>query len=247
MIYIKEYNEFNEFNPILEKIIKLPDSEFEKIKKLWDIFNKMKGEWVNKTNSFDNPYYPIQFRNFFQMNDMRGNYIRINVGVYKDSMRKYGVAKVDTDNPIPTILINLNGTFGFDEFENIIEHELIHVIDPKVNMEPLATNLFKKYGADPSKGKEHLDKYFKSPWEFDAYSSNIIRSFKNCVNKNSNNKKDIYNLISDIKNIEPHLIHRKWGSWLRENKIIGLMFMQRWKETPSLWKRFLQRLYSEIN
>jgi hypothetical protein len=243
---MKHLHKWDSFGPLFEKIIRIPDTQLDRIEELWKTIGKFRNIWKEKNPTSKEPYYPIQLRNFFVLDDMRGNPTKVHVGVFSEDPKKKGSAMIDTNNPMPTILINLQYNTDFEEFHEIIEHELIHIIDPKVNDEDLSDKLYTKYGADPSKGPKQISKYFKSPWEFDAYSTNIIKAFKKAVGKNPENRKMSYDFVSDVKNMESHKSYRKWHGWMSDNGIRGFRFLQRWKEKPTMWKQFLKRMHAEL-
>lgn len=128
------------------------------------------------------------------------------------------------------------------EFKKIVRHELIHIVDPKLNKPELSTNakgdiknlnltlkdLQKrlKNETDPKKREEieldidkNYDKYFKFPWEVDAFISTESEEVFEKILKKSRNKKDAYYYL---KTLEPTNNVQKF-----------------YKKDQKLWKRFV--------
>lgn len=118
-----------------------------------------------------------------------------------------------------------------EEFRKIINHELIHLVDPKFNKEELLTkNLdkIKKFNLElrdlyKSGDKEKIDdkikEYVKFPWEIDAYISTEADEVYEEIRKKSRMKKDA---LYYLKNLKPTTNNQKV-----------------YKESDKLWKRFI--------
>ena len=102
------------------------------------------------------------------------------------------------------IYINLSGLTNLENFEEAIEHELIHAADPKVNDPQVVKALFGNDRAPlPSSG---WDKYFKSPDEFDSFTAPIVKRIKKNLDRTGEYRGElrniVFHLIRDIKTTE---------------------------------------------
>lgn len=139
------------------------------------------------------------------------------------------------------------------EFKKIIRHELIHIVDPKLNKPELSTKaanenkklnnelvaLTKKLNGETDKDKireieldidKNYDKYFKFPWEVDAFISSEAEDVFERILKNSRMKKDA---LYYLKNLKPttnaqKIYHKNEKLWkrfvLHVNKLIEREF-----------------------
>jgi len=134
---------------------------------------------------------------------------------------------------------------GGNKFKNIrssVLHELIHIIDPKLNNPKLKEKSYKViksftdnveklkkiiiYSKDfdeKQNAKRDLEKlfkeYYKFPWELDAYISTEAEEVFRDIKKKSRSKKDALNYL---KNYTP------------ENSLLKF-----YHEDPKVWKRFI--------
>lgn len=257
MKHLSNYN-----NYLVEKIVKISDDFEEKAKEAYDLIKTHKDKWLPLSGDMDHPYFPIQFRNFLEVNNMRGQRIKVHIGVFNADLEESGIAGIDTSNPFPTILINLNGVRSLADFTESIEHELIHLMDPKVmDTDGLADRMWGKYGIDKTETEEQITKYYKSPWEFDAYSTNIINHIKRRLKAYPVYRKKIWELMSAIskKTTKEIIMDYDWcvlflsslglkDDWREAYQIAygQLRCLKIWSTKPTLWKKFLQRLHAEI-
>lgn len=101
----------------------------------------------------------------------------------------------------------------------IILHELIHVLDPKLSDENLT---HKEWGVRHHQGSDDLDEYFKYPWEQDAYMSSYAFS----VIKNWHERGFSYNdSLELLKKFKPFK-----------------KFEHTYYKNPKLWQRYLKTL-----
>lgn len=126
------------------------------------------------------------------------------------------------------------------EFRKIIRHELIHLVDPKLNKDGLKEkskeqienlnkeliNLTKKLKVETDKDKiqeieneidKNYDLYFKFPWEVDAYISTEAEEVFERILKNSRMKKDALYYLKNIKplNSVQKFYHKHEKLWKR--------------------------------
>lgn len=159
-------------------------------------------------------------------------------------------AVVDVDKKELTIYIDKKNYDSFknkdkeflESFKKIIRHELVHIVDPKLNKPELSTkaksdimnlnlslkDLYKrlKNETDEKKREEieadiekNYDKYFKFPWEVDAFISTEAEEVFEKILKKSRNKKDA---LYYLKTLEPINHVQKF-----------------YKTEQKLWKRFI--------
>jgi hypothetical protein len=140
----------------------------------------------------------------------------------------------------------------------------------KKGAEPVGSKLNLSKSGGKSEFETNLDKYFKSPWEFDAFTAPLINNIKFNFQKiqDPNSKQEyiklINNLLSDIKtkSIEQISNDTKYGKlpwffskhkWDEKNTDIvtntynyELEKMKRWSLEPKLYQRFTKRLGTEL-
>ena len=266
-----------------EAIVKVPQAVLAKSKEAFNYINQNLERFKTKSSKeWDNPYIDPKFKDYFKFKDLKNQDLIISIGFYNDS-NDVGAGRMDTTNDI--LLINL-AYFNFEnfpEFLGILEHELIHAMDPKVRDQRLFGVMYAKKGAEPdgsklnlskSGGKSefetNLDKYYKSPWEFDAFTAPLINNIKFSLQKiqDPNSKQEyiklINNLLSDIKtkSIDQILNDAKYEKlpwffskhkWDAKNSDIvvntynfELDKMKRWSSEPKLYQRFTKRLGTEL-
>lgn len=118
-------------------------------------------------------------------------------------------------------------------FSDVIEHELIHLIDPKLTNQNLRD---KSWGLDTlaqkgtfrnnplSSNEEDVDSYYNNPWEVDGWMSQLSRALmKEYIRKYYSNKEFIKAAISKRKPLTP-----PEKVWFKNNR---------------LWKKWLNTLY----
>lgn len=131
---------------------------------------------------------------------------------------------------------------AYKDLEKIILHELVHVVDPKLNKPELKDKNYKqaisrnekfdelieKYVKEKDKKKKSeirnelnslIEKYYKFPWELDAIISTEAFNKFNEIKKKSKNRKEVLNYL---KNVTP------------DNEILKL-----YHDDQKIWKRFI--------
>jgi len=75
------------------------------------------------------------------------------------------------------VYININSRVGVDKttFINVLYHELVHAIDPKLTNYKVTNKIYKKLDKDKS---DDYIKYLKNPAELDAFSSSFVNMIK---------------------------------------------------------------------
>lgn len=168
-------------------------------------------------------------------------FVETKYGTYKIKVRvktpekTQSEAVADVKNKEIIVYIDFENYKNFkthkSELIKVINHELIHLIDPKFNKDELLTkNLdkIKKFNLEirelfKSGDKEKIDdkikEYVKFPWEIDAYISTEADEVYEEIRKKSRMKKDA---LYYLKNLKPTTQNQKV-----------------YKENDKLWKRFI--------
>ena len=266
-----------------EKIVNVPQAVLAKSK---EAFNYIKSNLerfkIKSPKSYDNPYIDPKFKDYFKFKDLKNEDLIVSIGFYNDP-KDVGAGRMDTSNDILLLNLAYFNPENFPEFLEILEHELVHAMDPKVRDQRLFGVMYAKKGAEPggsrlniskSGGKSefetNLDKYYKSPWEFDAFTAPLINNIKFNLQKiqdpNSKQeyKKLINNLLSDIKTKSIDQIFndpkyeklpwffskQKWdvknGDAVNNAYFDNLNKIKAWVTKPTLYQRFTKRLGQEI-
>jgi hypothetical protein len=261
------------------KIIKVPQNILDLAEKEYSyITSNIESFKDRASDNFKKPYIPSKFNNIFKLKDLKNNAFQVSIGFY-DNPKDPGAGRMNTYDDI--LLINLSNPPTKEEFMEIIEHELVHAMDPKVRDMHLLSREYAKKGAEPTGSKLQLsksdpnaptqysmnmDKYYKSPWEFDSFSSTMINKLKKSYDKVGDKKafKDsMKELLSAIKSKSPENILNsdlintawyffpdtwepdKWGA-VQNNFLYDLKVLKSWSSKPTLYKRFLQRFANEV-
>lgn len=267
-------------------IVKVPDEAMGVAEKAFDYIKKNINDITDKAPlRYDKPYIPSNFLHAIKLKDLSGKDIKVSIGFYNDP-KDFGAGRMNTRTD--TVLLNLTYITNTDKdtFLDLIEHELVHAMDPKIRDIELFGREYAKKGAEPSGSKfvlsksnpndkspydKSYDKYLKSPWEFDAYSSPLVKVIEKSYNKFGDNnefknkvKNDLMKLFSAIKDksvkeimADPELKNTAWylssKPW-EEDKYdliladfeMALKAIKAWSTKPTLYKKFLQRVSSVI-
>jgi hypothetical protein len=266
-----------------EKIVKVPQAVLAKSKEAFNYIKQNLERFKDQApKDYRNPDIDSKFKDYFKLKDLKNQDLIISIGFYNDS-NDVGAGRMDTINDI--LLINLAhfNSENFPEFLGILEHELVHAMDPKVRDQRLFGIMYAKKGAEPDGNKlnlsknggksefeTNLDKYYKSPWEFDAFTAPLINNIKFNLQKiqDPTQKQEyiklINNLLSDIKTKSIEQISndskyeklpwffskQKWDAknWdiIINTYNYELDKMKRWSLEPKLYQRFTKRLGQEI-
>jgi hypothetical protein len=194
---------------LTEKAIPITEDMFRFAAEVMDIVK----QW-NGPDSFR------MFRVFHQRDVDFGEYGRKFVQVRAAPMNGPGVAQADGN--LVTIFVTRWGTGQVDE--KIIAHELVHVIDPRLNMKAgrrQAYNDLYAAAADASGvGGDDIDRFIRSYYntrhEFLAYRSSDAYSFVNDLARNGYDagraKAEIQKLLLKVRG----KFKRSWWEWLKD-------------------------------
>jgi hypothetical protein len=267
---IKLINILNEV--IMEsKIIQVPQSEIDKAEKLYNYIKDNLEDLESKSpKDWSKAYIPKEYKNYFNIKPIKGNNVVINVAFYNnDKINAAGNADTSTNTDVridikkKSVLINLayfkNMSSSF--FEGLIEHELIHAIDPKTERGKLVAAAFKKNPTAFS--AEDLEAYHQQPHEFDAESGamlakakrNLDKSFKDDKEANKAYMNLFLRLINDLKTKKPEDIYSgdQYSQYIRfllsadEGEYWdAINWIADWVKDPKLYKQFRSRIVSTL-
>ena len=262
------------------KIIKVPQNILDLAEKQFVYIMANIDSFKDKAPSdFSNPYIPSKFNKLFKLKDLKNNDLQVSIGFYNNP-KDPGAGRMNTYDDI--LLINLASPPTKEEFLEIVEHELVHAMDPKVRDMHLFSREYAKKGAEPSgntlqlsksdpnaptQHSKNMEKYYKSPWEFDSFSTTIINKLKKSYDKVDDKKefKDVMKqLLYAIKSDSPEnisdsdLVNTAWyfspDSWdsekwpnVKNSFLYDLKKIKSWTSKPTLYKKFLQRYANEIS
>lgn len=200
-----------------EGIVKVPQEVLSKAKDAYEYISKNLENLKSKSEGkkWNTPYFIPKFDGYFQLKDLKGQDLKVDIGFYNDP-QDVGAARMDTRNDV--LLVNLYFPMDLEGFEDTVEHELVHAMDPKVR-DVHVYDKIKSKGAEPagvvlrlsktgekSEFEQNYEKYTKSPWEFDAFTAPLVNTVKaNFAKIKSNPEKAkqyktlIINLLSDLK------------------------------------------------
>jgi hypothetical protein len=263
------------------KAVKVPEDVLGDLGKAYDYITANIDDISSKApEDFTDPYIPSNFNKSLKLKDLSGKDIEVSIGFYNNP-KDAGAGRMDTRKDI--MLVNLPYLGDKQSFVDLGEHELVHAMDPKVRDVQLFGREYAKKGAEPSGNKfvlsksnpdqksefdKNMEKYSKSPWEFDAFTAPMVSKLGKSYNKVGNKKafkQNLFRLFSEIKDKsiddilkDEDLLSTAWffssRDWKQENwdGVLGdfrnsLSNIKSWTTKPTLYKRFLQRVASEIN
>jgi len=250
-----------------EKIVKVPQEVIAKGKEAFNYIDSNLEKLKSKAgDNYDAPYVDPKFKDYFKLKDLKGNDLSVSLGMYNDP-KDAGAARMDTRGTEDILLVNLAFLRDYDDFEDTIEHELVHAMDPKVRDMHIHAKISDK-GTEPSSDDATMTKYAKSPWEFDAFTAPLINKLsKNLKNTGTNRKayqQLLISIFSDIrtKGADTVLQDDKYAplawmftkkEWKEENWDAAwtefaaeIDKIRRWATKPTLYKQFLKRLGTEL-
>ena len=243
-------------------IIQVPEEILSKLEGVYDYTEKHRDELDNAApENYNYPFIPPEYNKYLKFNDLSGKPLEISIGFYNNP-NDAGAGRMDTRKDV--MLINLAFLKDKEAFLDLGEHELVHAMDPKVRDVKIIGKMYPKKGAEPDKD---VDKYLKSPWEFDAFTAPLVNKLKANLNKYGDKQKytqELLQLFSDLKTKDADKLvdDDKYASLayfftakepteenypkIRDEFHNELSKIKTWTTKPTLYKKFLQRLYTSI-
>lgn len=272
-----------------EKIIQVPQEILAKAKELFDYINA--GDFKAKVkNKKAEPYLDSKLNNFFKLRDLKGNDKSISIGLYNDA-KDDGAQWMDNQNN--RVLINLAffDSNRFSKFEDNIEHELVHAMDPRaidyllaISTENSTKECYRQYKKDKDLDKlyacaekafkKDADKvgstsYYRSPAEFNAFTTPLVNKLANSLNKLGGNKQMyqelLISMLSDLKTQSVSDVlknedyaplawifskeEQKEENWddVWEDYAEEVTKISQWVGKPTMYRDFLKRLGAQIS
>ena len=244
-------------------VVYVPEAILNKLEGIYNYTEKYKDKLSNTApEDYNDPFVPSSYKNYLKFKDLKGEPIEVSIGYYNNP-DDAGAGRMDTYNDV--MLINLAFFGDKDSFLELGEHELVHAMDPKVRDKKIYGKMYPKKGAEPD---ENMEKYIRSPWEFDAFTAPLINKLKFTLSKYKEGKtkylQDLLQMFSelrtksveDVSNDEKYkplayfFSKRDWSDeqWARiyGDFVMELDKVKHWIGEPTLYKKFLQRLYTSV-
>ena len=187
---------------LAEKIVKIPDEELAKVEALYDYTKKNKKELLSTApKDYLKAKVDSKLSSYFQLDDLGGTPIDVKIRYYNNPDDDFRALAFRG-----SIYINLGNMTNVTDFKEVIEHELIHLVDPKATDAKIAKGLIKTgkvVDVYDFSNPDNLRNYFKDVTEFDAFTAPLVRMIKNNLNSTGEYKKELMSnlntLLSDIK------------------------------------------------
>lgn len=244
-------------------IVKVPEEILSKLKGIYSYTSKNLDKLKRVAGkSYNLPHIPASYNKYLKFKDLSNNPINVSIGYYNDPKDVAG-GRMDTRKDV--MLINLAFFGDKEDFLYFGEHELVHAMDPKVRDVEIYGKMYAKKGAEPEGAG--TSKYLKSPWEFDAFTAPLINKIKANLDKYGDKKeytKDILQMFSDLRTKDVRAVaedkkYRPLAYFFTKRKVTKkdwpkvyaefydeLERIKTWITKPTLYKKFLQRLYTTI-
>lgn len=245
-------------------IVQVPEEVLSKLEGVYNYAKKYEDKLKEAApEDYYDPYIPSTYNKYLKFQDLKGEPIAVSIGFYNNP-NDTGAGRMDTNTD--TMLINMAFFGDKENFLEVGEHELVHAMDPKVRDVKIFGKMYPKKGAEPDKD---VDKYYKSPWEFDAFTTPLINKLKVNLSKEGADKSiNINNLVQMFSDLRTRsvedvswdekyylplapLFSKKeysdevWPSIFKEF-VNDLTKVKAWIGKPTLYKKFLQRLYTNV-
>lgn len=191
---------------LAEKIVKIPDEELAKIEDLYNYTKKNRKELLSAApKDHLKAKVDSKLSGFFKLKDLRGTPISVKIRYYNNQDDDYAALAVNRN-----IFINLGNMTNLPDFKDVIEHELIHLVDPKATDSKIARGLIKAgkvIDVYDFSNPDNLRNYFKDVTEFDAFTAPLVRLIKKNLDSTGEYRKEfmsnLISLLSDIKTKDP--------------------------------------------
>ena len=243
-------------------IVQVPEEILSKLEDVYNYANKHKDRLTQGApEDYNDPFIPSKYNKYLKFQDLKGEPIEVSIGFYSNP-EDAGAGRMDTVTD--TMLVNMAFFGDKENFLDLGEHELVHAMDPKVRDVKVFGKMYPKKGAEPDKD---VEKYMRSPWEFDAFTAPLINKLKFTLSKYKEGKTEYLQKllqmfselrtksVEDVSNDEKYMplayffSKRDWNDDAQWDNIFndfanGLNKVKHWIGEPTLYKKFLQRLYT---
>lgn len=266
-----------------EKIVKVPESEIEKAKELYSTLKKNQSKLATTLTSNYKKASKGK-KDYFTVTSLDGDQVNVTVRLYYSENDDF-VALAGGDS----IYINVAKLKNVRDFVEVMEHELVHIMDPKLRKNMVYSKLaadgriidIENPGSDFSDEK-FLTKYYKDVTEFDSFSTQLVRRIRENLSQTGEYKKvlrdNLIRLFNDLKTKEYDTLvkdktytkryqvgdevwdtirllsnieswdgnSKDWEGKITEDFWIVYGILSAWKTAPTVYKRFLKRLGTEL-
>lgn len=260
---------------IESKVIDVPQSEIDKVEKLYNYINSNLEDLKSKSpKESHRAYIPRETRYVFSIEPIKlKKHIPISVGFYNNpDVNHAGNADTTTNTDVrfdlvkkdKAVIINLakwNDKFTLQQFEQLIEHELVHAIDSKTERGDFARAASEK-NPDAFSAKD-LEKYHQQPHEFDAQSTATLKVAKRNLDKHYKEDKEareayinlFIRLMNDLKTRTPEDVYyddaySEYMKYLLSDNDMyweAVLWIADWVKDPKLYKKFRSRIVSTLS
>jgi hypothetical protein len=212
---------------LLEKAIKIPQDQLSKVGPAFSYIERNRKTLAKKSPSSheSDPYVPKPFKDLFQLKDLRDNMVFVSLGLYNEP-EDQAYARADIGNM--TVMVNLDKIKDEHDMETNVEHELVHMIDPKA----FSAELDAKYGvAAPTPPGEDATpeevgdyekafiKHISSPAEFDAHTATMVNTVSMGLSKTDKPadvmrkvRDQLFRALSEIKTQDYEDVYERYKS-----------------------------------
>jgi len=266
-----------------EKIVKVPESEIEKAKDLFAILKKSQSKLATTLNDSYKTANKGK-RDYFTVTALDGKTVNVTVRLYYNESDEYSALATGK-----SIYVNVAKLDNLRDFIELIEHELVHIMDPKLRNNMLRTKLTAKgkiIDIEDEKSdfsdEKFLAKYYKDVTEFDSFSTQLVRRIRENLSQTREYKKvlrdNLIRLFNDLKTKEYSTLikdktytkryevgdevwdtirllsnieswdgnSKDWEGKITEDFWVVYGILSAWKTAPTVYKRFLKRLGTEL-
>jgi hypothetical protein len=186
-----------------EKVVKVPESEIAKARELYDELNNQKDSLAKSLKtSYKKANQGVE--DYFNVTTLDGEDISVSVWLYYNPKERFNALAHDGD-----IYVNVAMLDNPRQFQEVIEHELVHLMDPKLRKSDLRAKLLSKgkvVDMGNFKNPKYVKKYYKDVSEFDSFTTQLVNRVKSNLNQTGEYREklvsNLINLLSDIKTKE---------------------------------------------
>jgi hypothetical protein len=221
---------------LLEKAIKIPQDQLSKVGPAFSYIEKNMTALKKKSpkSYTEDPYVPKGFKDLFQLKDLRGNMVFVSLGLY-DEPEDQAYARADQGNR--AVMVNLDKVRDKYDMETNVEHELVHMIDPKAFDPELDAKLGSPAPTPPGEDataeeieqyEQDFIKHIGSPAEFDAHTATLVNTISMGLSKKDKPaetmravKRQLTKMLSDIRTEDRGTVYERY-----KNTAVPFLFMR---------------------
>lgn len=185
---------------LAEKIVKVPESEVNKARELYDELSRQKDSLAKSLkSSYKKADQGIE--DYFNVTTLDGEDINVSVWLYYNPKERFNALAHNGD-----IYVNVAMLDNARQFEEVIKHELVHLMDPKLRKSDLRSKLLSKgkvVDTGNFKNPEYVKKYYKDVSEFDSFTTQLVGRVRDNLNQTGKFSRELKSkLIKLLNNIK---------------------------------------------